>query len=145
MKTKGQRIFPYVIDMLAFNSMGLRDGSRRRLLESLGRGFESPQVHHNDCPTNSANYLWGTSSGRSHKDGVSTPAVILAQRPEESKGQNDVPQLSNGVQEVRERSEGLPALPLPPVLQDIHRAPQWAFLRNVYSLREDYSNPQDAC
>lgn len=46
------------------------------------------------------NYQQGTSSGRSREDGVSTPVVILAQRPEESKGQNDVPQLPHRMPKV---------------------------------------------
>lgn len=46
---------------------------------------------------------------------------ILALRSEESKGQNDVPQLPDSMQEIRERSQGLPALLLRPVLKDFHR------------------------
>lgn len=68
--------------------LGLRDGSRRGLLVAHGRGFNSLQVHALNSPRSGANHPWGTSSGRNQEDGVSRPAVILAHRPEESKGQN---------------------------------------------------------
>lgn len=42
-------------------------------------------------------------------------SVILAHWPEESKGQNDLPQLPKSVQEIREGSKGASALPLLPV------------------------------
>jgi hypothetical protein len=40
-------------------------------------------------------YRQGSSSDRTLKDGVSTPAVIFALGPEESKEENDVPQLQD--------------------------------------------------
>jgi len=74
--------------------VGLREGSRLGILGARSREFNCPQVQHtNQRPTGSGNYPWGTSSGRSRKDGISTPAVIFARAPEESKGENDVPQL----------------------------------------------------
>jgi hypothetical protein len=48
--------------------------------------------------------------------------VILAPKPEESKGQNHMPQLSFKVLSFRERPQGKPAIPLLPVLQEVLRA-----------------------
>src|SRR5437016_14114545 len=96
--------------------LGLRAGARRRRLEAFGRGFDSLQVHKFNRPTSGSNHPWGTSSGRSQKDGVSRPAVILAHRLEESKGQNDVPQLQERMPEIwkdPERSATVPLLPMP--------------------------------
>jgi hypothetical protein len=61
----------------------------------------------------------GTSSGRSRKDGVSTPAVILALGSEESKGENDVPQLPDRMQKVRKDSQRPATLSLLPMLQNV--------------------------
>ena len=44
--------------------------------------------------------------GRGRKDGVSTPTVIFALCLEESKGENDVPQLQNQMPEVWTRPQG---------------------------------------
>jgi len=80
--------------------VGLREGSRLGILGAQSRGFNSPQVHQFNAPPIAGNYRQSTSSGRSRKDGVSTPAVIFALAPEESKGENDLPQLSNRMQEI---------------------------------------------
>ena len=81
---------------LAMKAMGLRDGSRLSILGARSRGFDSLRVQQCEIgPTGSANYPWGTSSGRSQEDGVSRPTVILAHALEESKGRYDVPQLPN--------------------------------------------------
>src|SRR5438093_8353608 len=122
MKTKGQLLNRYGVGSLAFSSLGLGDGSRWSVLGAHSRGFNSPQVHKFNRPTSGANHPWGTSSGRSRKDGVSTPAVILAYTLEESKGQNDVPRVSESVQEIREGPEGPSTLSLPQVLKNLHGA-----------------------
>ena len=76
--------------------VGVREGSRLHLLGVRSRGFNSPHIHTLTIrPTDGANHRQGTSSGRSRKDGVSRPAVIFALGPEESKGENDVPQLQD--------------------------------------------------
>ena len=54
----------------------------------------------------------GAIQGPKPKNGVATPTVILALSVPESKGQNDVPQLRDSVQEVRERSQRKSAVPL---------------------------------
>jgi hypothetical protein len=64
---------------------------------------------HSGRPTSTAlpiaaNYRQGSSSGRSQKDGVSTPAVIMAQSLKKGKSQNDLPQLPEPMEEIRERS-----------------------------------------
>jgi hypothetical protein len=94
--------------------LGLREGSRLRLLVARSRGFNSPQVHSIiSSPRVADNYSRGSSSGRSQKDGVAIPAVILAHVPEESKVKNDVPQLPDRNEEVWTlREEAHSALPL---------------------------------
>ena len=119
MKTKGQLLNEYSVGSLAFSSLGLGDGSRWSVLGAHSRGFNSPQVHKFNRPTSGANHPWGTSSGRSQKDGVSRPAVILAHRPEESKGQNDVPQLQGRMPEIWKDPERSATVPLLPVPQDL--------------------------
>jgi len=74
--------------------VGVREGSRLHLLGVRSWGFNSPHVHTLTIgPTGGANHRQDTSSGRSRKDGVSRPAVIFALGSEESKGENDMPQL----------------------------------------------------
>jgi hypothetical protein len=46
-------------------------------------------------------------------------AVILAQSPEESKGQNDLSQLPDRMSKIWENSQRPATLPLLPVLQDV--------------------------
>ena len=101
--------------------MGLREGSHQCRLAAYGRGFDSPQVHHTvtvaqlvERPIGSRVYA-GSSPVRhpnlmprrqlvagngacpraeAKEQGCYT-AVILAHAPEESKGQNDMPQLQS--------------------------------------------------
>jgi hypothetical protein len=47
------------------------------------------------------------------------PAAILALRPEESKGQNDVPQLPERVQEIWENAEGSATISVLPMSQNL--------------------------
>jgi hypothetical protein len=91
-KTKGQHIAKQ-LTLLASQHEGLREGSRLHLLGVRSWGFNSPQVHKLNAPLVAGDYQRDSSSGRSQKDGVSRPAAIFAPRPEESKGENDVPQL----------------------------------------------------
>src|SRR5438876_215868 len=102
-KTKGQRANTGLVEPLAFSSLGLWAwrGAAPAVWRRGDRGSEPLQVHRLNRPTSGANHSWGTSSGRSRKDGVSRPAVILAYTLEESKGQNDVPQVSKSLQEIR--------------------------------------------
>jgi len=79
---------------------GLTEGSRLGILGARSRGFNSPQVRKFNALAVAVNYQQGSSSGRSRKDGVSTPAVIFALAPEESKGENDLPQLPDRMQEI---------------------------------------------
>ncbi len=111
MKTK-RPANPIRSDRLAHLSVGLREGSRLSILGAPSRGFNSPQVHKLNSPTSGANHPWGTSSGRSQKDGVSTPTVIFALAPEESKGENDLPQLPNRMQEIWKDSQRSAAISL---------------------------------
>ncbi len=92
-KTKDQRNNQGLTESLALYLTGLWDGSRLSMLGAHSRGFNSLQVHQFNAPPIAGNYRQGTSSGRSRKDGVSTPTVIFPLRPEESKGENDLPQL----------------------------------------------------
>ena len=68
--------------------------------------------------------------GRAHpqevspKDGVATPTVIFALCLEESKGENDVPQLPDRKPKIWKDPQGPATLSLLPVLQDILRPPQ---------------------
>jgi hypothetical protein len=57
--------------------------------------------------------------GWSRKDGVSRPTVIFTPCLEESKGENDLPQLQNQMSEVRKRPQGQSAIPLLLMLQDL--------------------------
>jgi hypothetical protein len=67
-----------------------------------GRGglFVSGRVHLTALPVAST-IGRAHPQGRSRKDGVSTPAVIFALCLEESKGENDLPQLPHAMPEVR--------------------------------------------
>jgi hypothetical protein len=119
-KTKGQQRNLAMIELLAFHDVGLWDGSRSRILGARSRGFDSLQVHTKlkVLPANGWNRLRGMSSGMSRRQGWK-PAVILAQRPEESKGQNDVPQLQDRMPQIRKNSQRPTALSLLPVLQNL--------------------------
>ncbi len=64
-------------------------------------------------PTGRAN-PWAEAKGQ----GCDT-TVILAYWPEESKGQNDVPQLQDRLPQVWKDSQGPTALPLLPMPQDV--------------------------
>ena len=118
MKTK-KPANPITSDRLALCFVGLREGSRLGILGAQSRGFNSPQVRQLIAPSIAGNYRQGTSSGRSRKDGVATPAVIFALGTEESKGENDVPQLPDRMQEIRKDSQGATALSWLSVLQNI--------------------------
>jgi len=112
-KTKGQRDNQTLTESLALYITGLLDGSRLCILGARSRGFNSPQVQHmNQRPTSRGNYPWGTSLRRSQKDGVSTRTVIFAHAPEESKGENDLPQLPNRMPEIWGDPEGPPTVSL---------------------------------
>ena len=89
MKTKGQRDNRNPIETLAVFSLGAWEGSRWCGLAAHSRGFESPRLHLQILPASGCTRSRGTSSGMSRRQG-SKPAVILALRPEESKGQNDL-------------------------------------------------------
>jgi len=122
MKINSQRYNLIEIATLASRVLGLREGSRSCLLAARSWGFNSPQVHQFNAAPITGDYQQGTSSGRSQKDGVSTPAVIVAQSLKEGKGQNDLPQLQDAMQKIWERPQGLPGIPLLSVLQDPQRA-----------------------
>jgi uncharacterized protein (DUF2237 family) len=119
MKKQSQRYNQISIVTLASSFFGLRDGSRLCILGARSRGFNSPQVHQFNAPPISGNYRQGTSSGRSRKDGVSTPTVIFALAPEESKGENDVPQLPDRMQKACKDSQGPATVSLLPMLQNL--------------------------
>jgi hypothetical protein len=135
---------PMTSDRLALGFVGLRDGSRLSILGAHSRGFNSLQVHTVNSPADGANHWQGTSSGRSRKDGVSTPAVIFAPGSEESKEENDVPQLPDRMQKVRKDSRRPATVSLLPVLQDLFRAtkrvPGW----HVHCARESGRRYQSA-
>jgi hypothetical protein len=76
------------------------------------------------APPIADDYRQSASSGRGRKDGVSTPTVIFALAPEQSKGENDVPQLPDRMQKVREDSQRPATVSLFPVLQNLFRATQ---------------------
>jgi hypothetical protein len=99
--------------------LGLREGSCLNMLGVQSWGLNSPQVHQFNAPPKADNYRQGTSSGRSRKDGVSRPTVIFALAPEESKGENDLVQLSDRMSEIWENSQRATALSLLPVLQNV--------------------------
>jgi hypothetical protein len=102
------------------DSMGLREASRLGILGARSWGFNSPQVHRvTISPADGANHQQGTSSGRSRKDGVSRPAVIFALGSEESKEENDVPQLPDRMQKVWEDSQRPATVSLLPMLQNL--------------------------
>lgn len=69
-------------------------------------------------PASGCNRSRGMSSGMSQGQGFEL-AVILALRPEESKGQNDVPQLPYRMPKIRKDTYGPTEIPLLPVLQDL--------------------------
>jgi hypothetical protein len=56
------------------------------------------------------------------KDGVSRPAIILAHRLEESKGQSDVPQLQGRRPKIRKDPQGPATVSLLPMPQDLLRS-----------------------
>ena len=145
LKSKVERLNQGKIKPLASYPVGLREGSRVGLA-AQGRGFDSPQVHHArlgsstgestrlltalcgivprpsrhiSAPPIAGNYRQGSSSGRSRKDGVSRPAVILAHWPEESKSQNDLPQLPDRMPQVWKDPQGPATVPLLSVPEDI--------------------------
>jgi hypothetical protein len=89
MKTKGQRDNRNPIETLALFSVGAWEGSRRCGMAAHGRGFDSPRLHQQLLPASGCNRSRGMSSGMSRRQSWK-PAVILALRPEESKGQNDL-------------------------------------------------------
>jgi hypothetical protein len=123
LKIKGQRNNQIATEALAMLVMGLWDGSRLSTLDVPSRGFNSLQVQLiNRHPASSGNYSRGTSSGRSQKDGVSRPAVIFALGTEESKGENDLPQLPNRMQEIWEDAEGSATVSLLSMLQNVFRS-----------------------
>ena len=78
----------------AGRSVGAWEGSCPCVLDAQGWGFDSPRLHLNlrFLPASGCNRSRGMSSGMSQGQGLK-PAVILALRPEESKGQNDLFQL----------------------------------------------------
>jgi hypothetical protein len=84
----------------------------------------SPQVHEFNAPPIVISYRRGTSSGLSQKDGVSRPTVIFALVLEESKGENDLPQLPNRMQETWKDPQGSATVSLLSLLQDLFRAAQ---------------------
>lgn len=70
-------------------SVGREGWSRDCLLGAARWGFDSPHVQSQLTPVSGCRRLRGMSSGMSQGQGCK-PTVILALRPEESKGQNDV-------------------------------------------------------
>lgn len=79
---------PTTSNRLALYLVGLREGSRLGILGAPSRGA-APQVHKFNALPMAAAYQQNSSSGRSRKDGVPSPAVIFALGPEEGKGEND--------------------------------------------------------
>jgi hypothetical protein len=111
---------PTTSNRLALYFVGVREGFRLHLLGVRSWGFNSPHVHTLTIgPTGGGNQRQGTSSGRSRKDGVSRPAVIFALGSEESKGENDVPQLPDRMQKVWENSQRPAAVSPLPMLQKL--------------------------
>lgn len=97
---------PITSERLALIVVGLRESSRWCRLEAFSKGFDSPRVQNmNQRPTSSGNYQWDTPSGRRRKDGVSTPAVMFALGLEESKQENDLPQLPDRMSKIRKDSQ----------------------------------------
>lgn len=92
LKNKGQRSNRGSIETLALILCGAEVGAFRCLLGAHGRGFDSLQLHLQILPASGCNRSRGMSSGMSQGQGWK-PAVILALRPEESKGQDDVREL----------------------------------------------------
>jgi IS1 family transposase len=89
--------------------LGSSTGESARLSTALCGIVPRPRRHIN-APPITGNYRQGTSSGRSRKDGVSRPAVILAPMPEESKGQNDVPRCKTECKRFGKALKGLVAI-----------------------------------
>jgi hypothetical protein len=100
-KEKGQRDNPMTIETLASLSLGRVGWSRDCHLEAARWGFDSPHVHPKlkILPANGWNRLWGMPSGMVPQQDPKA-AVILAQHPDESKGQHDVAQLPYRMQKV---------------------------------------------
>jgi hypothetical protein len=125
-KAKGQREpVKVTAGLLCFS--GVRDGSRDCLLEAVRRGSDSPHVQPNLklLPASGATRLRGMSSDMSQGQGCK-PAAILALSLGESKSQSDdLSQLQNAVWKIRTRSQGLSAIPLLLMLQDVHSPAQW--------------------
>lgn len=100
MKNKGQRNNRGSIGTLALFFVGPVSGELLRRLEAQGRGSDSPRLHgYKFLPVSGSSRPRGTSSGMSQGRGWK-PAVILAPRPEESKGQDDVPRLQDSMHTI---------------------------------------------
>lgn len=140
MKTKGQQPNLQMIKLLAYCFLGLWEGSRSGILGARSRGFDSLQVHPYPriLPANGCNRLRGMSSGMSRRQGWK-PAVILAQQSEESKGQNDVPQLQDRMPKIWEDRQRPATVSLLPVPQDLFRPARRAPGRHVHGTRESRS------
>ncbi len=89
MKNKGQRDNRNPIETLAHLYVRLPRWSVP-IWMGFAAGSNSPQPHpYESAPANDCTRLRGISSGMSQRQGWK-PAVILALRPEESKGQNNL-------------------------------------------------------
>ncbi|MGI0080082.1 MAG: hypothetical protein ACRECH_10705 [Nitrososphaerales archaeon] len=102
-------------------NVGVREGSRLGILGAESRGFNSPHVHQITAPPIALTTGRACPRAEAKEQGCDT-VVILAHTPEESKGQNDVPQLHDRVPQVWEDTQRSATLPLLPVPKDVFRA-----------------------
>ena len=101
-KTKGQFAQIAKSERLAFNSVAGWQSGLMRLIYNRVNLLDLGSVRSNRTPAATINFAPSVVVATSGailwpkpKDEVSTPIVILARLPEESKGENDVPQLRN--------------------------------------------------
>ena len=144
-KAKGQRTNTVNVEPLAFILVGVREGSRLGILGARSWGFNSPHVHFavtvaQPVERPICNRVYAGSYPLRHpqltprrqlvagngaypraeaKGQGCYTAVILAHRPGESKGQNDVPQLQDRMQEIRKDPQRPATVSLFRVSQDL--------------------------
>jgi hypothetical protein len=110
---------PVWAEPLAFNLWAWCLAADRRV-DAIGREFDPPQVHHFGYAPSVVRATSGAILRREPKDRVGIPTVIVALRLEESKGENDLPQLRNRNGESRKvREESYSAIPLQEVWKAI--------------------------
>ena len=130
LKAKGQRIRSQKPNTLAFDSVASWQSGLMRQPVKLCNGVQSPFAGPNPALAASIKYAPSVVVATSGailrpkpKNEVVTPIVILAHRLEESKDQNDVPQLRDRDGEGREIwEESNSAIPVQTVREALQRA-----------------------